>query len=120
MTIKVKQLANNEFEISFVPQVSVLRLPVSEPVELELNPSRKATMSAEKIAVDKLREFLAGVERRTSTECIEHLKAGGLPVETINLGRVRRNAGASNRLRDGKCWWVLEPQVETRAAVAGF
>jgi hypothetical protein len=116
MTFRVKQLANNEFEISFVPQVP--RLPVSEepPVELEPKPS----LAAAKIAAVKLREFLAGVERRTSAECIEHLKAGGFDLTKLNPAIVKKMAGVTFELREGKCWWVLGPQVEPRAAVARF
>jgi hypothetical protein len=115
MTFRVKQLSNNEFEISFVPQV-LSRLPVSEPVEYEPKPS----LAAVKIAAVKLREFLAGVERRTAAECIEHLKAGGFDLEKLNASRVKKVAGVTFQQREGKCWWVLGPQPETRAAVAGF
>ena len=118
MTFRVKQLSNNEFEISFVPQVPS-RLPVSEPVEYELNHSPKAAMIAEKSAAAMLRELLTSGEK-TSSECREFLSAAGLPVDAMNFGRVRRKAGASLQQRGGKCWWLLEPQPETRAAVAAF
>lgn len=106
MKIRVKQIADDEVEISFVadkPQAETSTPVLSIP-------------TLEREAGERLKTLLKDAGGVLSArDCFQALSAVGCRIDEMNGSRVRRSAGVDCFQKEGRSWWFLEQPISDAA-----